>query len=33
VRRIQGDLECEVLAGTTPAVAAARRILEVFLRS
>jgi LAO/AO transport system kinase len=30
VRRIQDDLEREVLAGTTPAAAAARRILEAF---
>jgi LAO/AO transport system kinase len=30
VRRIQGDLEREVLAGSTPAAAAARRILEAF---
>jgi LAO/AO transport system kinase len=30
VRRIQGDLEREVLAGATPAAAAARRILEAF---
>jgi LAO/AO transport system kinase len=30
VRRIRDDLEREVLAGTTPAAAAARRILEAF---
>jgi LAO/AO transport system kinase len=30
VRAIQGDLERDVLAGTTPAAAAARRILEAF---
>jgi LAO/AO transport system kinase len=30
VRLIRDDLEREVLAGTTPAAAAARRILEAF---
>jgi LAO/AO transport system kinase len=30
VQKIQGDLETAVLAGTTPATAAARRILEAF---
>ena len=30
VRAIRDDLEREVLAGTTPAAAAARRILEAF---
>jgi LAO/AO transport system kinase len=30
VRQVQGDLEREVLAGTLPATAASRRILEAF---
>jgi hypothetical protein len=30
VRAIRDDLERDVLAGTTPAAAAARRVLEAF---